>query len=710
MANDRICRDKNNKVIKCPPKKKKEPTRIGQEHVSRTDYTRLGELYGEFKTGDENARKYSYVNQGDDFIDPQTGKRHRFGFLQEEGNDEKSLGIGQRVRDARAKADALADADHTAFRTRQEEGYNALSETQRGNRTRNLANALSKGGRDRGEISDILKKYTGRSTAAAGGFTPDERAQVTNYLESHGDGANLQALYSRAGKLEKQLKQDAIDQNAAGIEKAVTPEDSPLNRNSPLNQGSINFQNLAQGAPIQNYATQSARIGQSVDDAVAQNQQRELRERKAKEDALRSEMLHNQYQEQKVQQLEKFIVPGDTGFNQVDAAINTTSRGLVDRQSELVAAAKRGDISPDDLAYQTAQLRSQVPALKNFKSTLTANIQDGAALVAGNQVSKATSPETLALYQALQDPNGDAELVIGDDGNVMFKGTFLNPATGEQQPFDIPAAGINQMPKLTAKADPPEKVLKPAMAELNKQFTEFNDAAETQIRASFDDLAGDDKVLKSLAADYFGDIEFDSNGDGVVDDADQVLSEMTSNDLDNLLTQPAPEGSDNNNLLEHLVEDAYVGRARTYFEEADFTRRKQDADLKLREAQALNAQRLANKAASGDLTANQQLQQEQIRNVNAFVDNTISGALGDGSTEVDAGKLQALTDGKIQSIEYYPSEEKDTSLFGGVFGQKLETTPEEFEIFIKGEKEPRIVNRDQLAQVVKQIKLGTKTF
>ena len=148
----------------------------GKKKVNAAEWLRKGQQYGRFKIGDENAKKYAWTNQGDDFIDPNTGERHRYDFLTEEGADEKSLGIGQRVRDAKAKADAAAAADYEAFIKERDEGYAGLGETVQANRARNIANSLAenKGLPKTEDIQAFIEGHRGRETGKAA--TPEELA------------------------------------------------------------------------------------------------------------------------------------------------------------------------------------------------------------------------------------------------------------------------------------------------------------------------------------------------------------------------------------------------------------------------------------------------------------------------------------------------------------------------------------------------------
>ena len=167
----------------------------GKKKVNAAEWLRKGQQYGRFKIGDENAKKYAWTNQGDDFIDPNTGERHRYDYLTEEGADEKSLGIGQRVRDAQAKADAAAAADYEAFIKERDEGYAGLGETVQANRARNIANSLAqnKGLPKTEDIQAFIEGHRGRETGKAA--TPEELAALTDYLERHNLNKELQSLY-----------------------------------------------------------------------------------------------------------------------------------------------------------------------------------------------------------------------------------------------------------------------------------------------------------------------------------------------------------------------------------------------------------------------------------------------------------------------------------------------------------------------------------
>ena len=578
----------------------------------------------------------------------------------------------QRKRKDLEEAAGLAAEDQEAFRAQQTENFAGLSDQAKGSRAGHALRGIRElGGALPSDIKRLVGKYgaKGGGAVSPGTLKDEDFSKIQKYLESRqgtssGEGANkiLQGLY----------KQSPVQR-------------SPLKRMSPFKQLSNNP-----------YAYQNYTSLQGAADTVEQLQ---ADKRASEERARNQELQRLQLGEIKAKQQEAFIVPADTGFNEVDLAINQASRGLVDQAGALTAQLKKGDIDTDEYATKLAKIRSQVPAVKQFKDTLTGNLNNYLEASKNGQISEAMDPKARAFYLALSSPEQDSTLGVDEEGNVTFTGTFVDPTDPEglPQPFSYPASGIGQMPKPVLKQPGPTETLKKPMAELSKRLNAWDDVesadfAKQQLDAVIEQ--GGDGALKSLALDHFKD--------------EKEFRGKTSAEITALADEPAPEGSDASNLLEHMVEQSWVGTAKSMFVTDKLAQEKEQL------ANAINQQRLdalekGVNNPSGGLTPNQQAVQQQRQAISNFIGKTLQTALPEGG-EVDVAALNALQDAKIQEIKHIPAGKNSTSSwYNPLSWGDEEDTPEEFEIWVKGEKQPRIVGRNQLSSVIGQIKLGTNT-
>ena len=255
-----------------------------------------------------------------------------------------------------------------------------------------------------------------------------------------------------------------------------------------------------------NYATLSSRIGGAVEGAVDERQQLMDRKR-AEEDraieeqrrASQDEMRNLQLGQMKAREQEGLIVSGDSGINQLDTAVNSASRALVDQAGSLTTQLKNNEITSDEFASQYALIKSQVPAIKKFKETLGANIAEYTAGIKGGQLSGAMGNDVDDLYTSLINGTGDVQLGIGEDGQVTFSGTTAN---GEE--INIPASGANQIPKPIMKAPAPYETFKEPMAVLAQTKGAWDEGMEGNVTNQFDQIADNDKALLAMAVDHYG--------------------------------------------------------------------------------------------------------------------------------------------------------------------------------------------------------------
>lgn len=543
----------------------------------------------------------------------------------------------------RARKDAeaqnqLAIQERDALRQELSDTWSNLDPAVQRARSIQLSKALSGDlGKSAGWTPEERKLIESHKTHGAGveSFTPEELNALTGKLERLAGGNKRGKEYGAL--LQNLYKSSPIKKDLTALYNEVTGDDineSPLKR--------TDLSNVYGGA--QNYATLSQRIGSGVDQAIQQNRDREMLKRKQAQDDMRQQMLDMQFAEMKQKQVEQFIVPADTGYNAIDNAVNAASRTLVDQQAALVQQAKNGDITTDELAQKTAMLKSQVPGLKAFKEGLSANVASFQEGVLGNNISNATDPQTLAMYQAITNPEGDAQLTVDDQGLVQFTGTFEDPETGEVSPFQIPAQGIGQMPKVTMKVPSPEQTLLPVMQQISQNFSQFDDTAQEQVRATFDQIVanGGDDALKSLAADHFGAIRVDHDGNPETEDV--LLGSLTSQDLTALSTKKAPEGSDANSALEAIVEDAYINKAAGFFNQANLQRQQAEAKLAYQKALTQRQNQLANQGKVSE-TAAQKNYADQLARAGAALSS--AGNYSDPNWWLDQGFGNVMTSSNL---------------------------------------------------------------
>ena len=190
---------------------------------------------------------------------------------------------------------------------------------------------------------------------------------------------------------------------------------SPTTRmESPFKQSSFN--------PYA-YQDKFAGAGDAAAAAIEEQRalEREVRQREREE--LQDAMQRQAFAEAKAKQQEALIVAGDTGFNNVDLAVNQASRQLVDQAAALTAQLNKGEITADEWASQTALIRKQVPGINAWKETLTNNLGAYVEATATGGISKAMNPEYMAVYNSLMKDDGTFSLAVNENGQVVFEGT-----------------------------------------------------------------------------------------------------------------------------------------------------------------------------------------------------------------------------------------------------------------------------------------------
>ena len=392
--------------------------------------------------------------------------------------DEENLTPWQvRARKDLEESAGLAAEDQEAFRTQQTENFGSLDDRAKNSRGGKAINAIAKlkGTALPSDIKNLVKRHAGGGTLSPGTLKDKDFATIQKFLETRqgtaaGAGANeiLQGLYK---------------QNPSPVQR------SPLYRmGSPFKQ--------TNPYAYQNYT----RLDEAAESIEAQQQkQRDLEDRRYKK-----EMQQFQYAEMKAKQAEALIVPGDTGFNNIDLAMSTASRGLVDQAGALTAQLKKGDINTDEYANQLALIRSQVPALKQWKESLSQNLTTYTEALQNGQLSDAMNPQSLDLYGTLLKDDGSVQLGIGEDGSVTMAGV-----TEGGEPISIPVTGIGNMPKPILKQPSPYEQLKGPMKEIQQRLIskEGNeDEISDYARAQFDSVVeqGGDQAVLSMAVDHMG--------------------------------------------------------------------------------------------------------------------------------------------------------------------------------------------------------------
>ena len=256
---------------------------------------------------------------------------------------------------------------------------------------------------------------------------------------------------------------------------------------------------MANGFNPYAYQDKFAGAGDAAAAAVAENEARRKAFLDEEDRELKRQMSQLQFGELKAKQAEALVVPGDTGFNNVDLAINNASRQLVDQAGALTAQLNKGEISVDDWASQTALIRSQVPGVKQWKETLNTNLGQYTQALANGQLSDAMDPSSMDLYGTLLKDDGRLNLAVNDQGQVVFEGT-----TEGGSPVSIPVNGSANMPKPVLKQPSPYEIMKEPLKEFNNQGWS-EDVAEFSRQQLDSVLAkGGDQALLSMAVDHMG--------------------------------------------------------------------------------------------------------------------------------------------------------------------------------------------------------------
>ena len=256
---------------------------------------------------------------------------------------------------------------------------------------------------------------------------------------------------------------------------------------------------MANGFNPYAYQDKFAGAGDAAAAAVAENEARRKAFLDEEDRDLKRQMTQLQFGEMKAKQAEALVVPGDTGFNNVDIAVNQASRQLVDQAGALTAQLNKGEISVDDWASQTALIRSQVPGVKQWKETLNTNLGQYTQALANGQLSDAMDPSAFDLYGTLIKDDGRLNLAVNDQGQVMFEGSTEG---GEE--VSIPVNGAANMPKPILKQPSPYETMKEPLKEFNNQpwSDDIGEFAATQLDAVL--AKGGEPALLSLAVDHMG--------------------------------------------------------------------------------------------------------------------------------------------------------------------------------------------------------------
>ena len=256
------------------------------------------------------------------------------------------------------------------------------------------------------------------------------------------------------------------------------------------------------------------------DEAQQEIDRRSAERRKAQQEKLQNEIAQFQYADMKAKQTEALVVPANTGYNNVDLAIQTASRQLVDQAGALTAQLKNGEIDTDQYANQLAIIRSQVPEINTFKNTLTEGLTQYQEAIANGTWSKAMPMETMDFYGTLTNDGGSVQLGTTEDGNVALIGT-----TQGGQEINIPVNSSGRMPKPIIKQPVPSQIYGPLVKELAAdEAGVFDESATEAVKGKLDEVlaAGGENALKSLAVDHYGLDLDDANEKLAVLDEDGV--------------------------------------------------------------------------------------------------------------------------------------------------------------------------------------------
>ena len=399
-------------------------------------------------------------------------------------------------------------------------------------------------------------------------YDPDEGKTLQQQLTSQGikEGKNIAEASEAANQVEREdriaykIKKDLegaqgyADPDEVARRTASLTTQSPIQKRSPL----LQFANPYAG----NYSALSQAVGGGVKDAIDEQKAAEDRRREQERQDLNTQIQQNAFAQQKIKQAEALVVPGDTGYNSLDGAINKATRSLADQAGNLTNQLKNNEIDIDQYAQQYATIQSQIPGIKAFKETLTANLQGYQEGLANGQLSKANGLQTNDLYATMMSDDGSLDLGVDEAGRVMFTGQTLG---GE--PISIPVNGANQMPKPIFKQPSPYELIKPTLTELEKSLNVWDDAATETIKGQLDIVLeeGGEPALKSLAVDHYG---------------------ISLEEANRLSDEPA---ENHTNALEKYVEEKFVNDAQIKFK-ADQLTAAQQADLAFKKQQLYNKQ------------------------------------------------------------------------------------------------------------------------
>ena len=460
-------------------------------------------------------------------------------------------------------------------------------------------------------------------------LTPEQ--QQARRTKRSGRGASRQnELRMRAA----QEAQERIADSAKNIENLADPEkeDSPLTRNG--------FNPYAAGS----YGT----LSQSLDQNFATQRAEQSARREAERHAQQQEMQRFQFAELKAKQAEGLIVPGDTGYNNVNLAVDNASRALVDQAGALTGQLSKGDISADDYAFKIATIRSQVPGIKQWKETLTNNLQNYTQALTDGQLSAANSMETSDLYGSLLKDDGRFTLNVNPEGQVVFGGV-----TDAENPVSIPVNGINNMPKPILKQPSPWEQLKQPIKDIQSAGAEFwNGDVEEAVKGALDGVlqAGGDSALLSLAVDHYN----------------IPLEEAKA-----LADSPAEGYS---SALEQMVEDKWVETGKQGFIN-DQINAEQARQFKLQEQRLADQQQAGTKALTGAQLTELRRQQEQTANQQIFNSAIQAGDLNSlqGLGSISKVKKNFFGDGWTihmgdEKLEVNPKTQQGQQILSNILG------------------------------------------
>ena len=389
--------------------------------------------------------------------------------------------------------------------------------------------------------------------------------------------------YQELSEEEKQKRRTITSAQRRGRRSPVSKLESPFKQTAHERAQANN--------PYYNYL-QLGGWDEAQNEIAAQREQ----QAKARQSALQEQLSNLQLAELKTKQQEGLIVPANTGYNNIDIAIQGASRQLVDQAGALTAKLKNGEIDTDQYATDLAIIRSQVPAINTFKENLTGNLQGYTEALQNGQISHAMGAEARDFYGTLLGDSGQLQLGATPEGNVALVG-FTNG--GEE--VSIPVQGSGQMPKPILKQPAPYELLKDPIKQLQQQAEFWGPDAQDFAKGQLDNVltSGGEGALKSLAADHYG---------------------YSLEKIEELENTPA-EGYSSE--LERQIEDRWVKSAETMFVN-DQINAEQARQFQLQQDR-LNAQQQQGGAAASASLLNYQFKQaenqQNIQRLNTAAQN-----------------------------------------------------------------------------------------